>query len=69
MTNTVKNKTNPLSIWIFQTGEQLLIDGDRARPMRAMNWRCRIKRCSRWCGHGRQSGKILKVNKMSIYLH
>ena len=26
-----------ITIWIFQTGEPLHIDGDNARPMRAMN--------------------------------
>jgi hypothetical protein len=29
--------SNNLLVWVFQTGEPLHIDGNNARPMRAMN--------------------------------
>jgi glycosyltransferase involved in cell wall biosynthesis len=32
-----RSDSRPLLIWVFQTGEPLHVDGEQARPMRAMN--------------------------------
>jgi hypothetical protein len=57
----------PLTVWILQTGEPLHIDGENARPMRAMN----LSNALVEAGHKvsiLRFGLTLSLNLVHIYL-